>query len=109
MKRLFPVAAMAFMLAGCGHYYGPKVVPYYDAGCEIKARRMELTEVQQKALVRPGDSCTGEAECADYVVRRLTDFIVQKTIGGPASAIISGTIVMAGNTVFWMEKQGGAC
>lgn len=73
------------------------MVTYQEADCDVSARKVVLTQQQVQAL-RPGDHCNDETSCAGLVLGNLTM--------GPATAVIAGTIVVVGNTVFWMEKQG---
>ena len=76
--------------------YAPQLVTRYDEDCGIELRHMQLT-VEQIGLIRPGDRCSGK-DCLDLLAAQL--LLV------PASAVISGSIVLAGNTLFWMQKQG---
>ena len=83
----------ALLLSGC-YVVKPRVVTAYDDDCEIGYRKMVLT-VDQEPLF--ASSCSG-AMCGEVALAAL--FVM------PASAIVSGSIALVGNTVFWMEKRG---
>ena len=96
MKRLL-LFILISSLSGCGHRYGTRYVTHYDEGCNVEVRKLYLTK-QQTGIFHPGDSCDGEQSCTDLVVGNL--------LGNPSSVVIAGTIVVAGNALFWMERQG---
>lgn len=85
------IACLAVLLSGC--IYLPRTTTVYDAQCHIEARHMELQMAQVGAL----GHCSGR-ECAELLV----------ALGAvaAASAVVSGSIVVAGNAVYWFEKQG---
>ena len=78
-------------LAGC--VFLPRTTTVYDEDCDISARHMVLEVEQVSAFV----GCHGEG-CA----------AVLATVGvvAAATAVVSGSIVIAGNIVYWFEKQG---
>ena len=76
------------LLAGC---VSPRVVNFYDPDCQIVARKVELTLEKTEAL----DACSNH-ECAAQ--------IVGAAVSVAASAVVSGSIAVVGNVVFWMEK-----
>lgn len=73
--------------------YVPRTTEVYDEGCRIQAREMTL-EVQQIGIFV---GCHGRG-CGAVLV----------TLGAVtvASAVVSGSIVVAGNVVYWFEKRG---
>ena len=78
-------------LEGC--VYLPTTTAVYDADCQVAARKMALQPVQIAAI----GGCTNEGCAALLVAAGATAAV---------SAVISGTIVVAGNVVYWFEKQG---
>jgi hypothetical protein len=86
---------LAILFAACLH--GCVVVPttttVYDPDCQIAAKHMQLESVQLGTL----GHCHGN-ECGAILV----------AIGATAaaSAVVSGSIVIVGNVVYWFEKQG---
>jgi hypothetical protein len=64
-----------------------------DADCRIQSRYWTLEAVQVGQL----GSCSGK-DCG-YLLAGLG-------IVAAASAVISGSVVVVGNTVYWLEKQG---
>jgi hypothetical protein len=83
---LFVGAALA--LAGC--VSSARQVEYYDEGCSIQSRKM-VFETQPLGSL----NCTQSRECL------ATTLVI-----GAGSTLIAGSIVVVGNTVYWMERVG---
>ena len=82
---------IAGLLAAC--VYVPRTSSVYDADCKIYARQMNLEVAQIGGFVR----CANEGCVALLVgMGAVTE----------ASAVVSGSIVVAGNVVYWFEKKG---
>lgn len=79
------------MMQGC--VFVPVTTEIYDPGCRIVSKQMTLQSVQVGAL----GGCRGN-ECAAVLV------LFGATAA--ASAVVSGSIVVVGNVVYWFEKQG---
>jgi hypothetical protein len=71
----------------------PRTVEVYDPECRIVARHMDLEAVQIGYIA----GCSNEG-CATLIVAAAATVT--------ATAIISGSIVVIGNTVYWFEKRG---
>ena len=91
--RAIVSASVSLLASGCLFY--PTTVQYYDPGCEIHARRMQL---ESKVMA---DICAG-ASGHEAAVGCLA-VLASVTAG---SAVVSGSIVVVGNTVYWFEKRG---
>ncbi len=89
--RVMLLAALLPSLCGC--MVKAKTVTRYDDECEIGFRKMVLTAEQIPLF----EECV-KFSCADAVFGGL--------LVTSASAIVSGSIVLAGNTVYWLQKQG---
>jgi len=83
--------SLAATLSAC--VYVPRTTEVYDAQCQILARYMTL-DMQQ---VGGFGGCSNQG-CAVLLV----------TLGAVtmASAVVSGSIVVAGNVVYWFERRG---
>ena len=82
----------AVTTSGCIFY--PAKVEYYEARCEAMLRHYEL-QVEEVGL-RDGFCQSGyEAECLTLVLAVSA-----------GSAVVSGSIVVVGNTLYWLERQG---
>lgn len=79
------------MLQGC--VFVPVTTEVYDPGCRIQSKSMTLQAVQVAAL----GNCRGNECAAALAFYGAT---------GAASAVVSGSIVIVGNVVYWFEKQG---
>jgi hypothetical protein len=82
--------AVATLLQAC--VYVPRTTEIYDASCQIVARKMILEEVPLGNPHCANESCVG--------------LLVGAGITATASAVVSGSIVIAGNVIYWFEKQG---
>jgi hypothetical protein len=84
------VALLASQLTGC--VFAPRTVSVYDPDCRITSRQMILQAAEMPIMGR----CRGE-ECAGLLV----------VVGAvsAATAVVSGSIVVVGNVVYWFEKQ----
>ena len=76
------------LAAGC--VSTAREVEYYDPGCEIQSRKMVL-EIQPLGNL----SCTQSRDCL------ATTLAI-----GAGTTIIAGSIVIVGNTVYWLERVG---
>lgn len=76
-------------LFGCAY---PKTIRVYDEECQIVTRKMELD------VTDPNKSgkCTNN-DCVAELVGSMALLA--------ASTVVSGSIVIAGNVVYWLEKK----
>ena len=79
------------LLAGC--VMVPHTVQTYDPECRTIARHMVLQPVQVAAL----GGCSNQGCVALLAAAGATAAV---------SAVISGSIMVIGNTVYWLERQG---
>ena len=86
------MSALSLLASGCVFY--PQTAESYDPVCEVRARHMQL-----KSEVMHG-TCGASTQSAAVGCLALAAGI---TAG---SAIVSGSIVVVGNTVYWLEKRG---
>jgi hypothetical protein len=89
--RLLAVFAGA-LTSGC--VIVPVTIEGYDPDCRIATRHMELKAVQLIAF----DQCHGGQGC---------DASALVIVGGvaAATAVVSGSIVVVGNVVYWAEHR----
>ena len=78
-------------LAGC--VYLPRTTNAYDEECQVETRHLRLEATQIGAI----GSCNNR-DCA-YVLVALGAVAA-------ATAVVSGSIVLVGNVVYWLERQG---
>jgi hypothetical protein len=76
---------------GCAY---PRTIHVYDEECQITARQMVLDTTE---VINAGRGCTVLERCAGQVVVEAALLT--------ASTVISGSIVVAGNVVYWLEKK----
>ena len=86
------VALVAGLLQGC--VYLPQTATFYDQKCDAHYREMTLQPYQ---VAQFAGSCY-HRDCA-YLLVALGAVTA-------ASVVVSGSIAVAGNMVYWFEKQG---
>ncbi|MEY2688936.1 MAG: hypothetical protein RL375_3134 [Pseudomonadota bacterium] len=90
LTRVAASAALAVLAAGC--VFAPRTIAVYDPECQITSRQMVL-QAEQMPII---GHCRGE-ECGAMLV-------VFGAVSA-ATAVVSGSIVVVGNVVYWFEKQ----
>ena len=89
-SAIFAIVVPA-LLQAC--IYLPKTKEVYDVDCRITSKHMELQPVQIAAIAHCGHN-----DCVAILAAAAAT--------AATSAIISGSIVVVGNMVYWFEKQG---
>jgi hypothetical protein len=88
--KYFLIGIAILSIVGC--VYTPKIVTVYDEECNVEVRQMELESKQIAALT----ACEND-KCAASILGA-----VMYSMG---SVIVSGSIVVTSNVVYWFEKQ----
>ena len=101
IKKITIFLTIIFYLSSCAFY--PKVADRQNARCQLVTKRLTLEvfpPVKNKQF-KPMDLniSSGDAEIIFYI---LAGLVVIATV----SAIVSGSIVLTGNTIHWIEKEG---
>ncbi len=87
MKIIY-ITGISLILSACAYY--PKQIEVYDSDCNIKHKKLVLGK--DKSNMHVGN-CENEACIATLL-----------TI--PFQALVAGSIVVAGNVIYWLEKEG---
>ncbi|MGB0835016.1 MAG: hypothetical protein ACPGR2_10895 [Psychrobium sp.] len=95
--RLFIIIFCAIGLMGC--IVKPNFESSYNRDCNITQKRVTLS-VEQVAEFGARD-CEGEHACKAAIVTQ----VVTAGIALPVSAIISGSIALVGNTLYWLQEE----
>ena len=90
MSRLLAVCALV-LLQGC--VYLPETRTWFDEQCQVYSKHMTLKAHQMGAI-------------GNCMQRDCVGVLAIFGVVGAASAVVSGSIVVVGNTVYWLEKQG---
>lgn len=85
------MASAALLLTAC--IVVPQTRAVYDEDCKVMTRQITL----ETAVVGGFTSCAGDA-CAAMLA--TLGFVTA------ASAVVSGSIAVVGNAVYWIERQG---
>jgi hypothetical protein len=86
------VLLFAGSLTGC--MVTTQVVQHYDDECHIVTKHVELNEPEFAGI----GYCRNTANC-------IANLVGQGFMSA-ASVVISGSVVVVGNAVYWLEKQG---
>jgi len=86
-------AALLLAALGGGCIYVPQTTEFYDADCQITVRHMELQVEEVGGFGR----CRNEGCVA---------LLAAMGAVSATTAVISGSIVVSGNIVYWFEKRG---
>ncbi|MDZ4260929.1 MAG: hypothetical protein U1B30_01175 [Pseudomonadota bacterium] len=83
----------------CACVVVPKKGASYDEKCMVSTQKIELT-MEQRQIFNDIDcfskSCTSE----------LTGALLTSTLAATTSAVVSGSVALVGNTLYWLESQG---
>ena len=90
--RQSTTSAFVLPLAISACVFVPQETRYHDTDCNIEARRLEL-----KPVILDNLDC-GNGEGSEYCIVALLAV-------GAGSAVVSGTIVVVGNTVYWLDEK----
>ncbi len=87
---------LSLTLGGC--IVMPRTEMHYDDACDVEYKHITLT-AEQVNLASASMQCDSR-ECAIVLAAQL--------LAIPVSALISGSIVLVGNTMYWAQHKG-AC
>ncbi len=85
------ILAAAALLQGC--IYLPRTTVAYDEACRVESKQMVLEPNQVLGL----------GHC---VQEQCVVLLAGAGVVTAVSAVVSGSIVVTGNIVYWLEKQG---
>ena len=93
LKKMM-IITLSLFISGCVYY--PQKIEQYDAQCDISFMKLELESREMKdACKRPNSNDSHGNACLAGILGMTA-----------LSAIVSGSLVVAGNTVYWLEKEG---
>jgi hypothetical protein len=99
--KLFTVLALViFFINGC---FAPAIVAD-RSGCQLVTKKLELIHFEEGSaalmyIASSASSACEEAEC-------LLVILIGVPVVAASSLIVSGSIVVIGNSLHWIEKQG---
>lgn len=85
------IVLAAALLQGC--LYLPRATSAYDEVCKVESKQMVLEASQVASL----------GHC---VQERCVVLLAAAGVVTAVSAVVSGSIMVTGNIVYWLEKQG---
>ncbi|HEW97980.1 MAG: hypothetical protein DRR16_28730 [Candidatus Parabeggiatoa sp. nov. 3] len=98
LKRISLVTLLAFLINGC---FAPAIVAD-RSGCQLVSKKLELVHFEEGSEVLmqiASSSDCHNAECLLFI-------LIGVPVISATSFIVSGSIVVIGNTLHWIEKQG---
>ena len=95
------IRAITILLSStlCACVVVPKKVASYDKNCMVSTQKIELTVEQMQVFNFV--NCVEHSCSAEIIGALATSTLVTTT-----SAIVSGSIALVGNTLYWAESQG---
>ena len=90
--------SLILLLSGCVFY--PRTTDHYDWDCDIHSRRLVLDSASILGRCAEDPHDPYHSYDSDGTVC-LTGFLAVSA----GSAIVSGSIVVVGNTVYWLEER----
>lgn len=100
IKIIF-VRLVLFMLITslCACVVVPRKVASYDKKCQVAVQKIAL---EVAPIESDNDwTCTG-SDCA----LAISEDLAQATFTATTSALVSGSVALAGNTLYWLERNG---
>ncbi len=94
MPAVLGAVAGAALLSSC--MVVPRTVTTYDPACRVYARQVTLEAVPINGVLLQCSSTPGGC----------TTGLVLAGIVSSASVVVSGSIAVVGNVIYWIEKQG---
>jgi hypothetical protein len=91
LGKFTSIVGVALLISGCIYY--PKRVEVYDSDCNIKTRKLTLGVIASNSVPNCSGGNAGPCLAAIAAV-------------GPVTAVVSGSIVVIGNTLYYLEKEG---
>src|SRR4051812_43570098 len=88
-RKLISIAISAVFLVGCAY---PRIIRVYDEECQIVAKKMILDVME----VNKSNACRNN-DCIAQLVGEAALLA--------ASTVVSGSIVVAGNVVYWLQMR----
>ena len=86
--KIFYIIGITLILSACAYY--PKQIEVYDSECKINHKKLVLGK--DKTNMRVGN-CENEGCIANLL-----------TI--PVQALVAGSVIIVGNIIYWLEKEG---
>jgi len=83
----------------CACVVTPKKVATYDEKCKVAMQKIELTVEQTEIF---NDMHCSNDDCELDFVGDIASAVFTTSV----SAIVSGSIALVGNTIYWLELQG---
>lgn len=91
LGKFATTSALTLLISGCIYY--PKRVEVYNSDCTIKIRKLTLGVISSNSV----PNCFGGNSAACLAAIAAV---------GPVTAVVSESIVVVGNTLYYMEKEG---
>ncbi|OUS30714.1 hypothetical protein A9Q98_04200 [Thalassotalea sp. 42_200_T64] len=94
------ILLFSFSLLLCSCVVKPTVTSEYDNKCQIVKKKVELSVEQVQFFEQL--NCSGNHQCKEEFLGQ----VVGAALVFPLSAILSGSIAVVGNSVYWLYEQG---
>jgi hypothetical protein len=107
LKRISILTLLSFLFVGC---FAPAIVAEKNHKCQLVTKKRTLTLSEEGTGILLFGIAKGLEGCGKVqrdVAGAVCGLILLGIVAAPvASLIVSGSIVVVGNTIHWVEKQG---
>jgi len=97
VNKLLPVSLFSVLATGC--IVMPNVTTEYSERCQAEKKKIILTIEQEGEFGTR--NCNGDHDCKAMFVGHIAG----AAIIFPVSAIVSGSIALVGNTLYWLQER----
>lgn len=98
LPKIFSLSFLFVLLCSC--VVQPTFTQAYDKKCQVVKQKVELSVEQVKGFDQL--NCSSSHDCKAQFLGQ----VVGAAIFFPLSAIISGSIAVVGNSIYWLKEQG---
>jgi len=98
ISRILLITLISLFLCSCAVM--PNITEKFDKKCQTVQKRVELSVEQLEMF--------GDVECSDKddCKTQFVGEVVGSVITFPVTAIISGSIAVIGNSIYWVNEYG---
>jgi hypothetical protein len=102
--RLILIVLLAFLTVGC---FSPAIIMENNVGCQLVTKKLELIVSEEGTQTLINASLEGLLDSSNCHTPECLLLVPLGVLAiSVTSMIVSGSIVVAGNSIHWVEKQG---
>ncbi|MDM8561896.1 hypothetical protein QUF54_00915 [Candidatus Marithioploca araucensis] len=105
LRAISLLALLSFLIVGC---FSPAIIAEKNQSCQLVTKKLELVLYEEGSQILTSGAFSGMLESSEVcqtpeclLIIPLSALAISVT-----SIIVSGSIVVIGNTIHWIEKEG---